>query len=960
METEEKTRLKGLFGTSIGGSYWVCKPLPKKRCKADAECDEGESCLPPNISGPSVVLNALPKYCLEDADECDLLNDGKGCANNEICKKKTIGFGGGMSGVADAIKCLGDNKNDKAACFQCVRAADALTTTNAPAVTTTKSAVVAKSCNAYKLGAGQTDACTCTDAEEKVKIKGRGGLFVFAYQTYWVCKALPPQTCTSDDECKAANMACLPRKIKSSSVFGITITTYSKDKYCVEDEDECDSLNRGRGCAKGQLCQKKYKTSVSFKACEVAAIATGADVGTCYQCVNPATDTSKTTTAAPDSTRTCDQYPKGLGQPKTCLCKVGTKKSLVKGRFGSFLSFSDSYFECKAVEGQLSCKNDADCETGASCVAEKGGSNFLGGLFGGAASKQICVDDEDECDFANNGEGCLMGQTCGRLGFTDYARCIAKGLGDSSKCFECKGAAKTTTATPTGGGNDDDDQDGGDGGATTLSCNAFKYGIDRRGSKQTDDCTCTENEEKVKTKGFLGSSIVGAYWICRKLPEGTCQVDGDCGEDESCLPRQTNALSGFWGDLTGKDVPKYCLEDVDECDFMNGGKGCDEGQICRKKKGKGVPWFDGGMQAVNCILKKQNDCFECVAAPTTGVKTTQSTPSTMTKPTTKPKPTTNPSKDECDLKTGCPGRCQQCVSGKSGYNVCLATPCMTPPIPTAPPAPWTTTKPSKDECDLKTGCPGRCQQCVSGRSGYNVCLATPCAPPSSTSTSTVPVVVPTDQPGGGCGGGCPQIKCGRGYTSFTPKGACCPKCALADNEGGNTTEAPASSTTYNSAQFAADIAAVKLAELNAKLVAAQTALSQLKTEMAAAMASGATTDEIETAQGKVNAAEVVVASASSAVQQAETNGNADPVVEGGNSGVLIGVLVTLLVLVLAVVAVLLMKRNKGAQNPIGATAAAINNNPTYEAHTVEQAGGLYAIPMEAVNGVENPMYASMA
>jgi hypothetical protein len=144
------------------------------------------------------------------------------------------------------------------------------------------------------------------------------------------------------------------------------------------------------------------------------------------------------------------------------------------------------------------------------------------------------------------------------------------------------------------------------------------------------------------------------------------------------------------------------------------------------------------------------------------------------------------------------------------------------------------------------------------------------------------------------------------------------------------------------------------------LLAAQTALSQLKAEMAAAIAAGATTDEIETVQGKVNAAEVVVASASSAVQQAENNGNTDPVVEGGNSGVLIGVLVTLLVLVLAVVAVLLMKRNKGTQNPIGATAAAINNNPTYEAHTVEQAGGLYAVPMEAVNGVENPMYASMA
>ena len=64
-------------------------------------------------------------------------------------------------------------------------------------------------------------------------------------------------------------------------------------------------------------------------------------------------------------------------------------------------------------------------------------------------------------------------------------------------------------------------------------------------------------------------------------------------------------------------------------------------------------------------------------------------------------------------------------------------------------------------------------------------------------------------------------------------------------------------------------AAIKLTELNAELLVAQTTLSQLKAEMAAAVVSKATTDEIETAQGKVNAAEVVVASASSAVQQAE-------------------------------------------------------------------------------------------
>ena len=66
----------------------------------------------------------------------------------------------------------------------------------------------------------------------------------------------------------------------------------------------------------------------------------------------------------------------------------------------------------------------------------------------------------------------------------------------------------------------------------------------------------------------------------------------------------------------------------------------------------------------------------------------------------------------------------------------------------------------------------------------------------------------------------------------------------------------------------ADIAALKLAELNAELLVAQTALSQLKAEMAAAVASGATTDEIEAAQGKVDAAEVGVESAASAVQQA--------------------------------------------------------------------------------------------
>ena len=963
-------KTKGLFGVAIAGSYWVCNQLPPTTCKADTECNADESCLPRqiNVLGFSLVSDFGDKYCLEDADECDFLNAGKGCAEKEVCRKKKPSS---ILAFASILECLGDNKNDNAACFECVALAEAKTT-KAPAVTTSKPAEAARSCNAYSLGRGQTDACTCTDQEEKVKMKGRGGLFVFDFQTYWICKALPEQTCASSDECTGTT-ACLPRKVKKSLVFGISITVYSDEKYCVEDEDECDSLNRGRGCDKGQLCQKKPGAfGAVFKACEIAAIATGSDVGTCYECVTPTTDNLKTTTAAPDSTKTCNQYLKGLGQPESCLCPKGTRKALVKGRFGTFLSFSDSYFECKEVEAQ-GCTEDDDCTEGASCVKEKAGSSFLGGLFGGA-SKSICVDDEDECDALNNGNGCLLGQTCGRLGRFDYAVCIAKGFGDSSKCFECKGAVQTTTARPTDGSNDG----GGNTGATNAtSCNLYKYGVDKLANRQTDNCTCNEKEEKVKTKGFLGMSVVGAYWICRPLPESTCQVDADCTEDESCLPRQINALAGIWGDLTGKNVPKYCLEDVDECDFMNDGAGCDEGQICRKKTGKGLSsFFAGGMQAVTCILKRSDACFECVAAPSKPTSTlTPSVTSTWSM---------TPSKTSTMTPSVTPSKPPRPVS----------TPLRS--TPTSAPLPWSARDDDR-ECDPNGDDCNGCETCTktkdasSGAGGVRfICITTcvadsigpdPILPPQPVikviGETTIDIEASETETYTDNGASCHDFAnvdisskvevAGQAVNLAVPgtyviKYLCTDKFdgnAVPQSRVVNVVKTPVSST--------ADGGAAKLAELNAAVLLAQTKLAQLKAEMAAAVASGATDSELDDVRKKVNEAEVIVASASSAAQTAADSNsgsdtsNTDPVVKSGGNGVVIGVLVALLILVLAVVAVLLV-RNKNAQNPIAATAAAVNNNPTYDtdAHTVAQAGGVYTVPMERVPGVDNPMYASMA
>jgi len=946
-EKEEKVKLKGLWGTALLDSYWICKPLPAQVCGSDAECDAGESCLPKQLGifGASIDL-AGDKYCIDDVDECDFFNDGKGCAKSEICRKKKPGFGS----LTSTLQCLGGNAENYNKCFECVPAAQVRTTTKAPAVTTPKSAECtadaecaagescvfyratwfksskrcvkdiavaedAKPCNDYLQGAGQTDACTCTDQEERVRTKGRGGLFLFNSFSYWVCKALPPTTCESNADC-GEGKACLPKKIEVASVFGISITRYSDEKHCMEDKDECDSLNRGAGCGKGQVCRKKEasRSFLAFDKCEKSATLLGSDISAlCYECAEPPAD-AKTTTAAPDSTKTCDQYVRGIGQPESCPCPKNTLKSRVKGKGGSFLGLFDSYFECKEVaQTSVECTADADCTPGESCVVVKKGVNFFGSLFG-RDDEMACVEDEDECDFLNNGNGCNVGQTCGTVGTSrsDYLACVAKQMvpfsgGDKSACFECKGSATsvTTTAKP----DSVDDCGAGNGAVCPVdgrakSCNSFKYGVDKAGRNQPDECTCTEKEEKVKVKGLWGTALLDSYWLCRELPDDTCETDAECGEGSSCLPRQTNALAGIWGDLAGKDVPKYCLEDVDECDFLNSGAGCDEGQVCQKKKGTGGLW--GGAETLTCFIKKEM-CFECVDGNLGGDTTKAST--TLAPPTT------------CDEP--CTGRCEACVqTGKGGTFECLATPCAPPTSSSTSSPKVTTVSTSLPPLGCREeGCSGRCEACVQQKDEF-VCLPTPCVQetfPSSSTTAATAASSPSSPDTEGAGG---------------------------------------------------DAGAAEIAKLSADLLAAEAALLQMQAELAAARAEGASDAEISLAEDKVNVANEVAVAAAAASRAAQQQGGAGDAgqqpEEAGNSGVVVGVLVALLVLVLAVVGVLMMKRNeRQSQNPIGAMATAAatdtNNNPTYaQALTVEQAGGLYAVPMEAVAGVENPMYASMA
>jgi len=364
-----------------------------------------------------------------------------------------------------------------------------------------------------------------------------------------------------------------------------------------------------------------------------------------------------------------------------------------------------------------------------------------------------------------------------------------------------------------------------------------------------------------------------------------------------------------------------------------------------------------------------------------------------------------PPDKQCEAGWSGPGTgdnwCNQCSCVKKSFgNIlqCTKQACATPK-PTPEPVDGgaaccsADTKPTELECG-RSGC--HCCADKSdhaswkvGNSGPNVdtdafCnrihlkASTPC---SDASDGTAATAAPTASPacvdgesGPGTGDNwCNTCTCFKGTMSACTEMACatapqqckpgerkqadCNTCSCIEDGLWQCTEMDCEDSTGSDAE---------IAKLNADLVAAEAALARMQAELAAARAQGATDAEILLAQSKVNAAADVVAAASSAVQQQPGAGDDQQPVKAANGGVVVGVLVALLVLVLAVVGVLLMKRNeRQSQNPIGAMATAaatdINNNPTYEqAHTIEQAGGLYAIPMEAVPGVENPMYASMA
>ena len=381
--------------------------LDVPKCNEDADCDSGYECV-------ESWQHAYDTRCIADGDECDKLNDEKGCATDELCKQKDEG--------RDHNTCMRDNRSSPWGCFACSQTQPTTITTT----TTTPD--------------GQTSTLTTTTTS----------------------------LCDDDTDCGDGSGCVLHRR-----GFGFNAELFL---MCIADDEECDAMNNSTGCAASETCERKNPlgSQESDAAHRQCMDDNQDDVENCFECVERVEYPTCETDDDCNSSTSCEQSAAHAFDPRClpittvttitrttipgghsvcehdsdcsdgfeCLLhrEVATGKLVLwcaaddeqcdtfnsgdgcdsgeqcerKNPPGSFAS-DQAHRQCLVDNGEdvgkcfqcaekvevPTCEEDNECSAGYECVSS----------FAHAYSNR-CIADAAECDQFNNGAGCASDELC--------------------------------------------------------------------------------------------------------------------------------------------------------------------------------------------------------------------------------------------------------------------------------------------------------------------------------------------------------------------------------------------------------------------------------------------------------------------------------------------------------------------------------------------------------------------